>query len=61
MAFAGWLRAVIEYMPQMRSATAAVAFGADHEKFAILFRGDGIFLRLPKTGPASARVVFVFG
>jgi len=60
MAFAGWLGAVIEYMPQMRSAAAAVAFGTDHEKLAILFRGNGIFLRLRKTGPARARVVFVF-
>jgi len=61
MAFAGWLGAVIKYMPQMRSAAAAVAFGSDHKKFAILFRGNGIFLRLPKTGPACARIVFVFG
>ena len=60
MAFTRWLRAVIEYMPQMRSAAAAVAFCSDHEEFAILFRGNGIFLRLPKTGPASARIVFVF-
>jgi hypothetical protein len=59
MAFAGWLGTVIEYMPQMRSAAAAVAFCSDHEKLAILFRGNGIFLRLPKTGPASARIIFV--
>jgi hypothetical protein len=61
MAFARWLGPVIEYMPQMRSAAAAVAFCSNHEKFAILFRGYGIFLRLPKTGPACSRVVFVFG
>src|SRR5258708_3436029 len=55
----GRLRSVIEDVPEMAAAAAAMHFGAQHAVGAILGLADGVFQRLIKTRPAGA--AFEFG
>ena len=61
MTLAGRLGAIVEDVPKMAAAAAAMAFGAHHEERTVGFRANGIALRLPEAWPARAAVVFVLG
>ena len=56
MTLARGLRAIIEDMAQMAATAAAMAFGAQHEKLAVLTGADRIRQRLIETGPSGAAV-----
>src|SRR5690606_11512660 len=56
MALAGGRRAVVEDMPQMPAAAAAMAFRAHHEQRGVLGRADGAGQGLPEARPTRAAV-----
>ena len=56
------LRAVVEYMPQVRVTAIANNLGADHEQATILHLADYLVIDgLEETGPARARIEFGAG
>jgi len=54
-------RAVIEDVPQMTAATAAVDFGPCHEELAVFANCNRIGQGIPEAGPAGAAFEFGFG
>src|SRR5258707_15280281 len=54
VAQAGRLRPIVEHVAEMAAATAAVNFGPQHPKSAVLGFADGVFERLIKARPAGA-------
>src|SRR5690606_21516607 len=55
------LRTVLEHMPEVPAAPAAMHFRTHGEKLAVFRSADGALDRLPEAGPACAAVVFGFG
>src|SRR5260370_33914943 len=54
VAQAGRLRPIVEHVTEMATATAAVNFGPQHPKSAVLGFAEGVFERLIKGRPSGA-------
>src|SRR5712672_3213173 len=61
VAQAGRLRPVVEDVTEMAAAAAAVNFGAQHPKGAVLGLADGVLERLIEARPAGAAFEFRLG
>src|SRR3977135_3324809 len=58
VAQAGRLRPIVKDVTEMAAAAAAVNFGPQHPKGAVLGLADGVLERLIKTRPAGAALEF---
>jgi hypothetical protein len=61
MTLAGRWRTIIENMPEMAAATAAMNFYARDEQRSVFLGADRSGQRVPEARPASARLVFGLG
>src|ERR1700733_6143169 len=58
VAQAGRLRSIVENVPEMAAAAAAVNFGAQHPQGPVLGLADGVLERLIEARPAGAALIF---
>jgi len=61
VSLAGRLRTVVEHMPEVTTAPAAMDFGSRHEEATIGFGPDRSIKRRPEAWPTGSTVEFGIG